>query len=943
MNPNSDDMNEYVLCDADPERLNPAELLSCVQNLQKENQQLTQTVRTLQNALNEAADILPGAGIMDSARIADLLKQEKYMKLLLENSPEIILLINQDGRLTYCTNALLEIAHIEDFKQISGMTFQELYGFFGDDTFVQQGVQRFEMIREGHKMVTRNVRIDFSGQGDARVYTIQAAPMLDEDGTFDGVLVMYYDTTDLKNAEEDDRTRVMLDATPLACSFWDENDEMLDCNREALRMFGLTSKADYLKYLCDLSPEFQPDGSRSCEKSRRLELAAMNTGYQRFEWMHCTLDGRPLPVETILVRVPWQDSYGLATYCRDLREIIATQQKVREADERNRELEVQTRAAQVASEAKSRFLASMSHEIRTPMNAIIGVSDVINTDNLDQVQRDYINDIKKTSRALLHIINDILDFSKIEAGKMELTPIHFNLIELFDNVCSMSNFIAESKDLKFKYACDADVPHVVYGDDVRLRQIIVNIINNAIKYTREGYVEFFVKRAVKQDQPYIAFIVKDTGIGIKKENFPKLFNAFQQFDTEINHGIMGTGLGLSITKNLVSLMNGEILLESEYGVGSVFTVLLPLPEGDSAQIEKTGFAAFSVAADDVKVLVVDDNPINLKVALAYLAQHNIHADGISSGYEAIQQIQQKSYDLIFMDHMMPEMDGIETTRRIRALLDGRYKDIPIIALSANAVIGAREAFLAAGMNDFISKPIDPKALNMVLLKWLPPSKVSSALDPIVARKFTPYSDAEEGAAILDTKAGLKNAVDDETLYHQLLMNFNADHASDDQRIARALETGDVTSAHRLAHTLKSTAALIGAGRLRQAALLVETLLSDGGADIPDQPLRDLSAALKAVIHKLRPLITRAQKPVNHKTDLSDQTAALKLIETLKPLLETGNAGSLELLDAIDELLAPLSEDGQTLINQIQDFEFSDAAHTLNGLKQQINTGNVAVR
>jgi signal transduction histidine kinase/CheY-like chemotaxis protein len=938
MNPDSASINKRVSYGADLERLNPAELLTCAQNLQKENQKLLQTVRALQNALNEAADIVPAAGIMDAARIADLLKQEKYMKLLLENSPEIILLINRDGRLTYCTNALLELARIEDFKQISGMTFEELYSLFGDDHFVRQGVQRFEKLKEGHKTVTTNVRIDFSGRGDGRVYTVQAVPMLDESGTFDGVLVMYYDTTDLRNAEEDDRTRIMLDATPLACSFWDENDNMLDCNQEALRMFGLASKADYLKYLCDLSPEFQPDGSRSCEKSRRLEMAAMNTGYQRFEWTHCTLDGEPLPVETTLVRVPWKDGYGLATYCRDLREIIATQQKVREADERNRELEIQTRAAQVASEAKSRFLASMSHEIRTPMNAIIGVSDLIDTDNLDQVQQDYFNDIKKTSRALLHIINDILDFSKIEAGKMEVSPIHFNLMELFDNVCSMSNFIAESKELTFKYAFDADVPHVVYGDDVRIRQIIVNIINNAIKYTREGYVEFRVKRAVKQDRPYIAFIVKDTGIGIKKENFPKLFNAFQQFDTGINHGIMGTGLGLSITKNLVSLMNGEILLESEYGAGSVFTVLLPLAEGDPAQIEKTGFAAFSVAADDVKVLVVDDNHINLKVALAYLAQHNIRADGVSSGYEAIQKIRQKSYDLIFMDHMMPEMDGIETTRRIRALPDGQYKDIPIIALSANAVTGARETFLAAGMNDFVSKPIDPKALNMALLKWLPSSKVSSAMKPIAVRKFTPYSDPGESARILDTEAGLKNAVDDETLYRQMLINFNTDHASDDQLTARALETGDAAEARRLAHTLKSTAALIGAGQLHQAAQSVEKLLSDGGAaDISDQPLRDLSAALKAVIHKVRPLIVKEQSPVNHKTDLSDKTKALDLIETLEPLLEAGNTRSLELLDTIDELLLPWSDDGPILINQIQDFDFNNAAHTLKDIKQQINT------
>ncbi|GHV62881.1 hypothetical protein AGMMS49587_11070 [Spirochaetia bacterium] len=672
-------------------------------------------------------------------------------------------------------------------------------------------------------------------------------------------------------------SQIMLDMIPMACSIRDENNHILDCNREALRMFGFSKKSDlinntdiigFVDHFERLNPEFQIDGKSSREKAQGYIRAVFETGYQRFEWTYRTASGEPLPVETTLVRVDRDSLSGgekgrrFACYSRDLREEKANAERVREADALSREMEIQARAAQGANEAKSRFLASMSHEIRTPMNAIIGMSDLMRTDNLDDTQRGYFEDIKKMSRALLQIINDILDFSKIEAGKLELLPVHFNLFELYDHICSMSRFTANAKDLVFTASFDPALPRVVYGDDVRMRQVIVNIVNNAVKYTREGSVDLKIQRFRENNTDYIAVIVKDTGIGIREEDFPKLFEGFRQLDNRANRGITGTGLGLSITKKLVDMMKGEIRFRSVYGEGTEFTVLLPLHEGNPAGIEKEDIASFVVAAPDTQVLVVDDNQINLQVAIAYLAKHRITADTALNGFEAIEKIRQKHYDLVFMDHMMPEMDGVETARRIRAFGNdltpvsesrGYARHIPIIALSANAVTGAREIFLDAGMDDFISKPIDPKVLNRMLLKYLPPAKVSEQRPggngvPTAAKPEGTKVDGLK-APVLDRAAGLKNAMGDQDFYDHLLEIFETQHRADGEKIEAAIKSGDPLLVRRLSHTLKSSAALIGSDPLRRASLAVENAVTGGDGFSPEQ-IAALENALTAVMNEI---------------------------------------------------------------------------------------------
>jgi signal transduction histidine kinase/CheY-like chemotaxis protein len=657
----------------------------------------------------------------------------------------------------------------------------------------------------------------------------------------------------LLRKEEDERARAMYDAIPLACMFWDPDGNMVDCNQAALDLLEVPSKKDFLEHFLDYSMERQADGGLSRELVPQYLEEVCATGKKKFNWVHRTSKGEPIPVEIILVRIDWHDSYRIAAYVRDLRKIKYAEEQMREANERSGELEIQTRAAQVASAAKSRFLATVSHEIRTPMNVIIGMSDLIRTDNLDDSQKEFFTDIKKMSKALLQIINDILDISKIEAGRMELAPVHFHIAELFDNISSLSRFTAESKNLDFRSSCAADIPEVLYGDDVRIRQVITNIVNNAIKYTREGYVDFRISRLVKKKKNYLAISVQDTGIGIKKKDYPKLFGSFQQLDSGMNRGITGTGLGLAINKHLVNLMNGHISFESEYGKGSVFTVLLPLIPGDPEQVKNESSQPIVMASGKEKVLVVDDNRINLKVALSFLLTHGIHAETAESGGDAIAKIQNQRYDLIFMDHMMPEMNGVEAARRIRAWEQKRHaKKTPIIALSANSVSGARELFLAAGMNDFLSKPIDDIELNHILKKWLLTGSSAAALPdreaPAAGGGVAPVPSAAHSP--IDRKSALRNIGGSEELYRQLLRSFKKDHGADYKKMDAAIKEGDLPLAHRLVHTLKSTAALVGAERIRRVCYRTETALKDRNrkAALKELPLlkHELASALTAV-------------------------------------------------------------------------------------------------
>jgi len=574
-------------------------------------------------------------------------------------------------------------------------------------------------------------------------------------------------------------------------------------------------------------------------------------------------------------------------------------------EQRTHELAAARDKALAAAQAKSDFLANMSHEIRTPMNAVIGMAHLALDGAKGHQQRDYLNKILTASETLLVIINDILDFSKVEAGKLRLEAVDFNLAETLDNVASVNAIAANVKGLDLLFDYPPDLPPL-HGDSMRLGQVLLNLVNNAVKFTEQGQVKVSVEVLEQSDSEIdLQFRVRDTGIGMTAEQSSNLFQAFSQADTSITRQYGGTGLGLAICKQLVELMHGDIDVESEPGGGSCFSFHIRFELGNADTLARPQ-AYTPVPADalqslhGVRLLLVEDNEINQQVAEGLLARVGISLGIVHNGQQAVEAVRSDAFDGVLMDMQMPVMDGLEATRLIRA--DERFHDLPIIAMTANAMPGDREKCLQAGMNDHVSKPVDPSQLYATLIRWIRKSQVDTAehLSPSLTERPENALDFTDLPGI-DVADGLKRVAGDQSLYGKILGKFHASQADTLQGIRDALAVDDRQQAAQLAHALKGVAGNIGANALYEDVTRLEAALK---TTVPIEPelLSDAEASLAEVVQTIAAWCERRVQSETATQAIDTETAAA-LIARMRGLLEDYNGDAVDHIDALELALA----------------------------------------
>jgi len=775
-------------------------------------------------------------------------KAEERTRIMFDAAPLCANFWDKDLRLIDCNNEMLRLFNVPNKKEYLKV-FNDLSPEYQPDG--SRSIEKaFEMIRKA--FIEGNSHFDWMH----RKVTGELIPCevtLVRVTTKDDFIICGYvrDMREIKAMmakmrEADECTQVLLDTTPLSCFMINNSMEIVECNQEIVRLFGLKDKKEFINEIFDFFPQYQPSGQLSKDFVNRHVDEAFEDGYCRFDCVHNNREGEQIPTEITLVRVKFRGEYAVAGYIRDLRELKAMLNEMRRAE-----------IAEESSKAKSDFLAKMSHEIRTPMNAILGITEIQLQDNtLSLVTKEALERIYNSGDLLLGIINDILDLSKIEAGRLELLSTQYDIASLIHDTVKLNVMRYESKPIDFKLVVNEKVPSALIGDELRIKQILNNLLSNAFKYTHEGQIELLLSADMTVGSKIDLIIrVSDTGQGMTEEQVQKLGDKFSRFNLDANRKTEGTGLGMNITRNLIDLMNGEIKVESTPGMGSVFTVTLP-------QISYNAEPIGAELADNLmklnlknttkmrnaqiiqefmpygRVLVVDDVETNLYVARGLMAPYGLSIDTALSGFEAIDKIREGAeYDILFMDHMMPRMDGIEATRLIRNL---GYQ-LPIVALTANALSGQAEVFLKSGFDDFISKPIDIRQLNAVLNKMIRDKQSSEVLEEARKQKNSLYA------------AGSHNIAVD-----QQLAEFFVRDAQKAVNILTALcenkcrRSDDISIFIINIHAMKSALANVGESELSNKASELEQAGRENNIQLILASLPEFLESLKEVIEKLKP-------------------------------------------------------------------------------------------
>jgi PAS domain S-box-containing protein len=779
--------------------------------------------------LRKSRGIGKDLGELVKKRTSALAFETSKLQAVIDSIPDILFCKDTNYKYTQCNAPFEQFLGVRE-SDLVGKSDRDGAWFHPDDMEMVHAKEKI-VITENRVLVFEE-KIHSPITGQEKFFETVKAPIR-KDGVVVGIVSIAHDITHRKDLEEElafksGKLQMIVDTIPDILFCKDSSLKYTQCNKPFEKFWGVREEDMLGKTDID-SAWFSPE---LVEKIHQTELSVMKNDKAVIKELTQTapITGKKAVFESVLSPLKQNgEVVGLLCVARDITMRKAMENEIR-----------------AALDSKTSFLAHMSHELRTPLNVVIGLTDLILEDgHLDVSAANNILKINNAGSTLLSIVNSILDFSKIESGKLEITPVEYFTASLLNDVSTVVVTRLGEKPVNFNLDIEADLPERLYGDDLRVKQILINLLTNAVKYTREGNIDLNIRQTREGKTVWLDIAVSDTGIGIRENDLKKLFDDYVQVDTKTNRSIEGTGLGLPITKKLVELMHGEISAESEYGKGTTFRVRLGQGFIDSSILGPevvNKLRSFQYAEDKrnankkllrldlsyARVLVVDDVLTNLDVTAGLLRKYKMEVDCLDNGPAAIQRIRGGNpvYNAIFMDHMMPDMDGIETADNIRALGTEYAKKIPIIALTANAIHGTEQLFYDHGFQAFVTKPIDMVELDLVIRKWVRDENRDDV--PVISAPV--YHDYYEKTTIeipgVDTKKGLSLYSGDTGVYLALLRSYVANTPGLLDKL-RIVSKETLPKYNVSVHGLKGSSANIGAESIRETAFELEKISREG--------------------------------------------------------------------------------------------------------------------